>query len=128
MPKGSCNCGAVSFEVTGSLRPVIYCHCTQCRKQTGHFVAATCADNADLHIEGGENLSWFTASEDAKRGFCSICGSSMFWKANGAKKTSIFAGSFDNPTGLESGFHIYVDDKGDYYEICDGLPTFGQSD
>ncbi len=128
MPKGSCNCGAVSFEVTGSLRDVIYCHCSQCRKQTGHFVAATRADDANLRIEGEGNLTWFAASDDAKRGFCSICGSSMFWRANGSDKTSILAGSFDNPTELKSGFHIYVADKGDYYEICDALPTFEQSD
>jgi hypothetical protein len=35
---------------------------------------------------------------------------------------SIVAGAFDIPTGLRSGDHIYTADKGDYYEICDGLP------
>ena len=43
---GSCLCGAVSFEVRGELRPVIACHCGQCRKQTGTYMSATvCADS-----------------------------------------------------------------------------------
>lgn len=126
--KGSCYCGAVSFEVIGALRDVIYCHCKQCRKQTGHFVAATRADDDALSISGAENLTWYDASPEARRGFCSTCGSLVFWKAHGTEHTSIMAGSFDTPSGLKAGFHIYVGDKGDYYEICDGLPTFGQAD
>ncbi len=39
--KGSCHCGAVEYQATGALRSVVGCHCTQCRKFTGHFVAAT---------------------------------------------------------------------------------------
>lgn len=128
MSKGSCHCGVVSFEVTGPLRDVIYCHCKQCRKQTGHFVAATRADDKALSISGGCNLTWYEASPEAQRGFCSTCGSLMFWKAHGSEHTSIMAGSFDAPSGLKSGFHIYVNDKGDYHEICDGLPVFDQSD
>ena len=36
---GSCLCGAVAFEITGPLRPVIACHCHQCRKQTGTYMS-----------------------------------------------------------------------------------------
>lgn len=128
MTKGSCHCGAVSFEVTGPLRDVIYCHCKQCRKQTGHFVAATRAENKALTINGQDKLTWYEASPEARRGFCSTCGSILFWKAHNSENTSIMAGSFDAPSSLNEGFHIYTGDKGDYYEICDGLPTFEQSD
>lgn len=128
MPKGSCHCRAVSFEVSGELRKVIYCHCEQCRKQTGHFVAATSALNDHLTIHGEENLTWYAASDSAKRGFCSHCGSILFWRGNNSEKTSIMAGSFEKPSGLVADRHIYVADMGDYYEICDGLPTFPQSD
>jgi len=41
-------CGAVRYEVRGPLRPVVACHCTQCRRMTGHFLAATAAREADL--------------------------------------------------------------------------------
>jgi len=119
---GGCLCGAVRFAVTGPVRRVVYCHCSQCRRQTGHFVAATACDDGQLQLEGGGNLSWYAASGDAKRGFCRTCGSLLFWKGNGSKTTSIMAGAFDLPSGLTESGHIYVADKGDYYEITDGLP------
>lgn len=125
---GSCSCGAITFSVTGPLREVVYCHCTQCRKQTGNFVGATRADDAQLSIEGAQNITWYAASEGAERGFCKICGSALFWKRHTSTRTSIMAGGFDNPTGLTSGFHIYCADKGDYYEISDGLPQYPGAD
>jgi hypothetical protein len=124
---GSCLCGAVRFRTRGALRGVVYCHCSQCRRQTGHFVAATSSADADIDIEGGEALSWYAASGEAKRGFCRTCGSVLFWKHNELDRVSIMAGAFDRPSGLEAESHIFVADKGDYYDICDGLPQFERS-
>lgn len=124
---GSCLCGAVSFRARGQLRGVVYCHCSQCRKQTGHHVAATSSMDADIEIAGGESLTWYAASDEAKRGFCRTCGSVLFWKRDGVDRISIMAGAFDRPTGLSGDHHIFVADKGDYYEICDGLPQFERS-
>ena len=124
---GSCLCGAVRFRARGPLRGVVYCHCSQCRKQTGHFVAATNSAEKDLTIEEGGSLSWFAASKDARRGFCRACGSVLFWKRDGADSISIMAGAFDKPSGLKGESHIFVADKGDYYAICDGLPQFERS-
>lgn len=118
---GSCLCGAVTYEVRGPARPVIACHCRQCRKQSGHHVAATQVRRADLTVDGGENLSWYHASDAARRGFCRMCGSHLFWEPASGERTSIFAGSLDAPTGLTLAAHIHVADKGDYYEIADGL-------
>jgi hypothetical protein len=124
---GSCLCGAVRFRTRGPLRGVVYCHCSQCRKQTGHFVAATAARDADIDIEGTDALTWYGASDAAKRGFCRICGSLLFWKHGERDSISIMAGSFDRPSGLSGQSHIFVGDKGDYYSIDDGLPKFEKS-
>ncbi|RNC95298.1 MAG: GFA family protein [Oricola sp.] len=124
MKTGGCHCGSVRYTVTGPLRDVIYCHCTQCRKQTGHFVAATRILDDALSITGADELTWYAASSDAKRGFCRHCGSLLFWKAEGSDMTSIMAGSLDLPTGLTASHHIFAADKGDYYELADGLPVF----
>jgi hypothetical protein len=109
------------------LRGVVYCHCTQCRKQSGHFVAATNSKDADIAIEGAQAIKWYQASDTAKRGFCGTCGSLLFWKHDDLDSISIMAGSFDRPSGLADEGHIFVGDKGDYYEICDGLPQFQKS-
>lgn len=124
---GSCLCGAVRFKTRGASRGVVYCHCSQCRKQTGHFVAATAAKDADVDIEGMGSLNWYGASDVAKRGFCRICGSLLFWKHAELDSISIMAGSFDRPSGLAGQSHIFVSDKGDYYSIDDGLPQFEKS-
>ena len=126
---GSCLCGAVRYEVTGSLRNVVACHCTQCRKQTGHFYAATDCRSDDLAIHDADDmLRWYAASESAKRGFCGTCGSALFWQANGGSRTSILAGSLDDDGGLQLDRHIFVADKGRYYEIGDGKPQFDADD
>lgn len=124
---GRCLCGAVRFTTQGPLRGVVYCHCSQCRRQTGHHYAATDVSNAQLRVEGADALTWFAASPDALRGFCSVCGSALFWKGNGNDYTSIMAGAFDLPSGLAAEAHIFVADKGDYYEILDGLPRYAGS-
>ena len=122
--KGSCLCGAVRYEVDGPLRDVSACHCTQCRKQSGHHVAATSAAKADLTVEGQDRITWFSSSPGYRRGFCGTCGSHLFWDCEESDKTSIFAGSLDDATGLKVFEHIFVADKGDYYEIADDVPKF----
>jgi hypothetical protein len=121
--KGSCNCGGVTWEALGELRPVVACHCTQCRKQTGSFYAATNVSDDKLRLINSDTLTWYQSSDFAKRGFCSSCGSALFWKHNKDDFTSILAGSIDGPTGLEISEHIFVDDKPDWYEITDGKPV-----
>ena len=122
--QGRCLCGGVSFRTSGEPRGVVYCHCSQCRRQTGHFYAATDVEDDRLTVEGADNITWYAASDFARRGFCGTCGSALFWKRNGSDVTSILAGSFDRPSGLRAEAHIFVADKGDYYDIDDGLPRY----
>ena len=116
---GSCLCGEISYVITGPLRPVVACHCAQCRKTSGHHVAATSSARADIEIKG--DVTWYQSSDTARRGFCGTCGSNLFWDGAGVN-LSIFAGTLDGPTGLKMAGHIFCADKGDYYELADDLP------
>jgi hypothetical protein len=122
MNKGSCLCGAVSFEVEGALPAPDACHCMQCRKQSGHFWASTDVARDALKITGEDRLTWYQSSEKVRRGFCSTCGSFLFWVPVSGKMIAIAMGAFDTPTGARLEKHIFVADKGDYYDIADGLP------
>ena len=123
MVRGSCLCGAVRFEVARDLdRQPEACHCTQCRKQTGHFLAAVNVKREDLSVHGAEKVSWYRSSEKVRRGFCSVCGSSLFWDPIHRDWTAIAMGAFEPPTGVRLSKHTFVGDKGDYYDITDGLP------
>jgi hypothetical protein len=119
---GGCLCGAVRYEVRGSLRPVVDCHCTQCRRTSGHFAAFTATRSENLVLTESEGLRWYRSSETARRGFCEICGSSVLWERAPGERISIAAGTLDVTTGLETVAHVFVEDSGDYYTISDGLP------
>lgn len=125
MQSGGCLCGAVSFTVSGPMRPVVACHCKQCRKTSGHHVAATGAPRNTIAITG--EPAWYALSDTARRGFCGMCGSNLFWDGGGAH-LSVFAGALDGDTGREIAGHIFCADKGDYYKIADGLPQAPSDD
>lgn len=120
MKTGSCLCGAVSFEIHGRLRPVLACHCVQCRKQTGNYMSATACADSELKFTRQEGLKWFRSSAIAQRGFCGDCGSVLFWKRDGSAEMSIAAGTIDGPTGTCLEGHIYCESAGDYYAIAGG--------
>lgn len=122
MHRGSCLCGAVRFEVASDLVGADACHCLACRKSSGHVFASVDVPKADLTVQGDENLRWYQSSEKVRRGFCGICGSSLFWDPVFRDWTGVAMGAFDGATGTHLTKHIFVAEKGDYYVIMDGLP------
>jgi hypothetical protein len=123
---GGCLCGFVTFEVRGPLRDVVYCHCRQCRRSHGTYAAYSAARREHLNFTEIKGLKWFESSPKARRGFCDNCGASLFWDSSGNDYVALAAGSLDQPTGLKSIRHIFAADKGDYYEIADGLEILPQ--
>jgi hypothetical protein len=122
MRTGGCLCGAVRYQVRGPLRSVVMCHCSQCRRQTGHVMAATAAQRSHFELLRQDELRWYAASEQARRGFCGRCGSTLFWEGVGRDYVSIAAGTLDDSSGLQIACHIHVADKGGYYHIEPGVP------
>ncbi len=119
---GQCDCGAVKYEVHGPLRDIVACHCQQCRRTSGHYVAASAAERAHLRLVEDRGLDWYTAVPGFKRGFCTRCGSSLFFEEEGAERVSIAAGSLDCTVGLSLVAHIYTHEAGTYYEIDPDAP------
>ncbi|WP_375688701.1 GFA family protein [Pseudooceanicola sp. LIPI14-2-Ac024] len=122
MLDGTCLCGACRFTVDGPVTAASACHCSQCRKTSGHVWASARAPQDAVRIEGP--VSWYASSAAAERGFCPRCGASMFWRAHGEDHVSFALGCIDGPTGLRLEKHIFCADKGDYYDIADGVPRF----
>lgn len=106
------------------MRPVVYCHCSQCRKTSGHFVAASACAPEDLSIIEDGTLQWFASSPQAERGFCNRCGGNLFWRPQSREHVSIMAGTIDTPTRLPAIAHIHTADASDYYTLGDGLPQY----
>ncbi len=122
MHSGGCLCGGVRYRVRGALRGIIACHCSQCRRTSGHFAAMTSAPSAAIELTVSDRLTWYQSSETARRGFCNGCGANLFWQLDGRDDISITAGTLDAPTHLAITEHIFVADKSDYYALNDDLP------
>lgn len=124
MMTGRCECGSVRFEVENVRETVTVCHCSQCRRTSGHLWASTHAPFAAIRFEVEDCLTWYASSNDAKRGFCNKCGSSLFYRMNGEDGIGIAAGCLDQTVKLRVGKHIFTADKGGYYGTPDDAPVF----
>ncbi|HEY8073575.1 MAG TPA: GFA family protein [Labilithrix sp.] len=122
MHRGRCLCGAVAIAVEGELPAPDACHCSQCRRFSGHVFVSTDVPRARVAISGAENVKWFQSSAKVRRGFCLTCGSSLFWDPIERDFIGIAMGAFDAPTGTRIALHGHVASKGDYYAIDDDLP------
>ena len=124
---GGCLCGGVRFSVAATaaretLRPLIACHCRQCRKTSGTFVVATKIATKHLTFQAQETLVWYSSSQAAQRGFCSRCGASLFYRRCGqnekAQKNqppheeawSVMLGALDQADDLPFAGHIFAAD------------------
>ena len=121
-----CLCGGITIKIKGKLRQVINCHCSQCMKTHGNYAAYTaCAEN-NITFINKKTLKWYKSSNIAKRGFCSTCGASMFYKLHKSNNISISAGMFKNPTNLRSHSNIFTKSKLDFYKLDSSLPKFNK--
>jgi len=117
---GRCECGGVRYEIHGAMRPVVVCHCGRCRRTHGDAAGYTSCEETQLVLLADDTLRWYEADE-RRRGFCVRCGGSLFWQADGETVISVTAGTLDQPTGLATVAHIYVDSAGDYEVLPDGI-------
>ena len=98
-----------------------------CQRLHGNFGPHSKALKSTISITKADGLSWYKTSEVARRGFCRVCGSSLFWEPFEFDATGIVAGSLDGPTGLKTIGNIFVGEKADFYELSDDLPRFDAS-
>ena len=112
--KGSCLCGAVKVEALSMNPNVGACHCNMCRKWTGGpLLAVDC--NQQVTIFGEEHVSIYSSSAWAQRGFCSQCGTHLFYKLLQNGQYIMPAGLFDLEESLTLEHQIFIDEKPDYY-------------
>lgn len=87
-------------------------------------MAATAAKVDDVEISG-DTLKWYDATDQVQYGFCSNCGSTLFWRTERKPDLiSIAAGTLTPPTGLETVAAIYTDYAGDYHAFDETIPSY----
>lgn len=122
---GECLCGAVSFSVEFPSIWSAHCHCTMCRRAHGAaFVTWVGVEEVRASIQDPDGvLSWYDSSEEAQRGFCSRCGSSLFFRSSRwPDELHIARASFTGPVDREPEGHDYYDTRVKWFEVRDDLP------
>lgn len=125
---GGCLCGAVRYEINDKLRGIVNCHCSKCRKFHGNFGAYTSIKHTSLTLLEQRGLKWYQSITDETpnvyRGFCTECGSSLFWHPRDQERIAVAAGSLDDPIKLQTIGHVWTIQIADYYQINDDLPKY----
>jgi hypothetical protein len=119
----SCLCGACRFSLPGPAGAITACHCHQCRRLSGHYSASFDVEEQAVAWQVKDGLAEYRTKGGGVRGFCKGCGSSLWFRAADGG-FSVEAGAVDGPTGGRLSAHIFVAEKGSYYQIDDGLPQF----
>jgi len=115
--KGSCLCGGVEIHALSASQEVGACHCSMCRKWGGGpLLAVDC--HTTVKISGEDNISTYSSSEWAERGFCSNCGTHLFYKLKDSGQYIIPVGFFDISSKLNFDHQIFIDEKPEYYAFA----------
>ena len=120
--RGHCLCGAVSVTATPVRDHLEACHCDMCRRWGGGaYLAVQCA--TDFTFGGEEHIGRYRSSEWAERGFCTRCGTNLFYHFLPTGSHSFTAGLFDDPGMTRMGEQIFIDEKPPYYSFADDAPA-----
>lgn len=126
---GECLCGAVSYRASGTIKRVSACYCGQCRQQNGGGAFHGVELEGQLTLSRKNGLKWYNSSQKAERGFCSECGSSLFWRLK--KDPGVYdisMGTLDDSSALVIDAHIFVDQRADYQSVPHDAPHFTEAD
>lgn len=118
--RGRCLCGVLAFTATDVELGVHSCHCGMCRRWSGG--PAMAASVAGIEFDDDAALCVYSSSEWGERGFCSRCGTSLFFRLKEKPVLAVWAGTFDDPDGLELAGEIFIDEKPGFYEFVGNHP------
>jgi len=124
--RGQCHCGAVTFNAEEVETETGACHCGMCQRWSGGIFITTAARG--LSFEGEEHMGIYRSSDWAERGFCSKCGSHLFWRMPKMDKYGMCVGVFDDQSDFVLGGEIFVDRKPDGYALAGEHPRLTEAE
>lgn len=119
---GGCHCGAVRYEITGSLLMVYNCHCTNCQKiSSSAFCIAVTIMREGFSIVSGEpkRIDW--ASDVGTQRYGLLCGDCGTRICHGmTPETSVLSlrgGTLDDTSSLAPVADIWTDSAQKWFEF-----------
>jgi hypothetical protein len=121
---GRCFCGAVRIAASGEPFQVSWCHCRDCRRQTGAPAVVWAGFRSDQITFTGEPRRR-QSSPHITRSFCGECGTPLSYEDDRlAGEIYFHAGLFDEADRLVPDRHAYVTSKLFWIHLEDGLTTY----
>ena len=110
----NCLCGAVKITVDEINPKFTVCHCESCRAWGGApFFAVQCG--IKVKFEGDDKIKMYDSSSWASRGFCTECGTHLFYKFKESGEYNMPVGLFPDLKGLEMSMQYFSDQRPGYY-------------
>ncbi|HEY0964766.1 MAG TPA: GFA family protein [Candidatus Paceibacterota bacterium] len=117
---GACGCGAITFTAEGDIVGVVSCHCKFCQRLHGNYNPMVIVEKGDFALRSADSLEWYDSSNEARRGFCRLCGSALFKEQKSGSKILISIGSLDDTSGWKNTKNVFTEEAGAYYEMPNG--------
>lgn len=118
---GQCLCGEVTVKARPDHLHVEACHCSMCRRWGGSTsMGVQCGEN--VSFTGEEHIVRYASSDWAERGFCSKCGTNLFYRFTPANTYSLMAGLFEDTSAFTLAEQIFIDEKPDFYDFAQDTP------
>ena len=129
--RGSCQCGAIAFHVTGAIEAAYNCHCWRCRhaRAAAHSSNGFTSFDGVRFLKGEDHLKSYKVPEARTftQVFCDVCSSAMPQRDAERKIAFIPLGSLDDDPGIKPAEHIFVAYKAGWHDITDDLPRFEEA-
>jgi hypothetical protein len=123
---GRCLCGSVTFVVSGAKPGFHACHCAMCRRwSSAPFFGVNVRK---IEFNGEEHVKRYQSSDWAERGFCTRCGSNLFYYMKALDHYSVAMGSFDDASAFELTTQYYIDKKPDGYAFLGDLESLTEAE
>ena len=129
MYTGGCLCGVVRYEITGPIKNIVYCHCSQCRKAQGSaFATNGIVQTTDFSFKSGEmDLTGYESSPGQVKYFCKHCGSPIISKSvKRPDQVRVRIGTIESDISERPGAHIFASSKANWEEICGNIPAYDE--
>ena len=115
--QGNCLCGAVTLHLRHKKPSMSACHCSICRRWSGGpFMTLECHEAPQ--IDGIEHVSTYASSEWAERGFCSRCGTHLFYRLIKNEFYAVPVGLFEEGVNWPFKLQVFVDQKPSNYQFA----------
>nr|WP_315463681.1 GFA family protein [uncultured Rhodoferax sp.] len=130
--EGQCQCGAITYRVTGESATLFACHCTECQRQSSSaFGMALWIRDPVVEILSGQLKEWIRALPSGQKmscQFCPDCGTRLFHRAVGQTQLmSIKPGTLRDTRQLKPVGHLWVGSKQAWLHLEDGTLQYPEN-